>query len=351
MGCVASSDDLKGSAEARARHGEIERILKKGRTDASSVIKLLLLGTGESGKSTIAKQLKIIHLNGFTEKELASFKQVIWNTALEAIKVLIEGAKKFGYRFSSKSVEKKARSMLVVLENLTPDHGQIIRQLWSEKAIKKTYKRRSELQVPDSSQYMFNNISRICAPGYLPTTEDVLRARARTTGIVETKFTLGESKFCLVDVGGQRSERKKWLHCFQEVTAVLYCIALNEYDMQLFEDANINRMREALELFENICNSKWFVRTSFILFLNKNDLFLEKIKRVDLKVCFPEYTGGCDYLTASKFLEDKFKSVNNSPTKSIYTHITTATDTENIRFVFNAVKDIIIEASILLSYT
>lgn len=91
--------------------------------------------------------------------------------------------------------------------------------------------------------------------------------------------------------GGQRSERKKWMHCFQDVTAVIFCVALSEYDLKLQEDDTTNRMMESIKLFKDICNSKWFTQTSMILFLNKKDLFAEKIKQVDLRVVFPEYTG------------------------------------------------------------
>lgn len=71
------------------------------------------------------------------------------------------------------------------------------------------------------------------------------------------------------DVGGQRSERKKWIHCFENVTAIIFLVAISEYDQLLYEDQNVNRMQEALTLFDSICNSRWFVRTSIILFLNK----------------------------------------------------------------------------------
>ena len=40
----------------------------------------------------------------------------------------------------------------------------------------------------------------------------------------------------LFDVGGQRSERKKWIHCFEDVTAIIYCVSLNAYDLTLQED-------------------------------------------------------------------------------------------------------------------
>lgn len=50
-------------------------------------------------------------------------------------------------------------------------------------------------------------------------------------------------------------------------------------------------MQESLKLFDSICNNKWFTDTSIILFLNKKDLFEEKIRKSPLTICFPEYTG------------------------------------------------------------
>ncbi len=81
------------------------------------------------------------------------------------------------------------------------------------------------------------------------------------------------------------------MHCFQDVTAVIFCVALSEYDLKLQEDDETNRMHESVKLFKEICNSKWFVDTSMILFLNKKDLFEQKIQHVDLNICFPEYRG------------------------------------------------------------
>jgi hypothetical protein len=106
----------------------------------------------------------------------------------------------------------------------------------------------------------------------------------------------------MFDVGGQRNERKKWIHCFESVTAVLFVAAISEYDQVLYEDENTNRMVEALNLFEEICNSRWFRETSIILFLNKRDIFSEKVAKVPLTVCFPDYDGdnsyqhACDYI-------------------------------------------------------
>jgi guanine nucleotide-binding protein subunit alpha len=53
----------------------------------------------------------------------------------------------------------------------------------------------------------------------------------------------------LFDVGGQRSERKNWIHCFEGVTAIIFCVALSEYDQVLPEEKQQNRMIESLNIF------------------------------------------------------------------------------------------------------
>jgi guanine nucleotide-binding protein G(i) subunit alpha len=95
----------------------------------------------------------------------------------------------------------------------------------------------------------------------------------------------------MFDVGGQRSERKKWIHCFEAVTSIIFCVALSEYDQVLLEESGQNRMNESLVLFESVVNSRWFLRTSIILFLNKIDLFKSKLSKSPLEHYFPEYFG------------------------------------------------------------
>ena len=87
--------------------------------------------------------------------------------------------------------------------------------LWHDPAIQKAFENRSKFQLPDSASHVLENAPRIAAANYTPSTEDILRCRARTTGIHEILFKVQMFHFRMVDVGGQRSERKKWVHCFQ----------------------------------------------------------------------------------------------------------------------------------------
>jgi len=121
---------------------------------------------------------------------------------------------------------------------------------------------------------------------------------------------LSHALYSIVDVGGQRSERKKWIHCFQDVTAVLFFVALSEYDLSLYEDEETNRMHESLKLFDEICNSKWFSAIPIVLFLNKKDLFEDKIKKVNITVAFPDYDGPQAFKEASEYIQDQFIALN-----------------------------------------
>ena len=134
----------------------------------------------------------------------------------------------------------------------------------------------------------------------------------------------------MFDVGGQRSERKKWIHCFENVTSIIFCVALSEYDQVLLEESNQvclrvafvhwlwlrprcqNRMMESLVLFDSVVNSRWFMRTSIILFLNKVDLFKQKLGRSPLGNYFPDYSGGNDVNRAAKYLLWRFNQVNRA---------------------------------------
>jgi len=228
---------------------------------------------------------------------------------------------------------------------LPPDLANHIKQLWADPAIQETYKHRSDFQLNDSAKYFLDQVDDLIRPDYMPTDQDILHARVRSTGITENDFIIDNNKFKMVDVGGQRNERKKWIHCFDNVTAVLFVADMSAYDRKLYEDEKINRMTETLNLFENICNSKWFRDISVILFLNKSDLFREKITRVSLKLGFPDYTGENIYEPASAYIEQEFLKRNHYK-KPIYCHITCATDTRNVSVVFNGVKDIVVRGAL-----
>jgi guanine nucleotide-binding protein subunit alpha len=143
-------------------------------------------------------------------------------------------------------------------------HAEAIAALWKDSGVQAAYERRAEYQLNDSTEYFFQRVNDVVQPNYSPSQQDILRSRVRTTGIVETTFLVEGNTFKMYDVGGQRNERKKWIHCFENVTAVLFVAAISEYDQKLFEDETQNRMVETVSLFEEIVKYVYvLIRHSF----------------------------------------------------------------------------------------
>ncbi|KAG6853654.1 Guanine nucleotide-binding protein subunit alpha [Blastosporella zonata] len=344
MGCVQST----GVDEAKARNDEIESQLKRDRTMAKSEIKMLLLGAGESGKSTVLKQMKLIHHGGYSESERDSYKEIIFSNTIQSMRAILEALPQLDLVIAPANDARRSTVLSlppqIEAEVLPRDVAEAIRGLWHDAAIKEAVRRSREFQLNDSAIYYFNAIDRMATTNYLPTDQDILRSRVKTTGITETTFKVDKLTYKLFDVGGQRSERKKWIHCFENVTALVFLVSLSEYDQMLYEDESVNRMQEALTLFDSICNSRWFVKTSIILFLNKIDLFADKLPRSPLGNYFPDFTGGDNYDAACEYLLHRFVTLNQSAaTKQIYAHYTCATDTQQIKFVLSAVQDILLQ--------
>ncbi|RCK57779.1 Guanine nucleotide-binding protein alpha-3 subunit [Candida viswanathii] len=350
-------------------------------------IKVLLLGSGESGKSTIVKQMKILHSNGYTPEELEEFIPFIYKNILDCIKNVINAIIDLEPELIRKpdevgEDETQVTGLTSENNNIATTNGGTSRQhildydslneildyeysLDTDEPfdpkvalkIKAVYntpevrtfmnKRQGEFYLIDSTSYFLSNIDRIClSQDYLPTVMDVLRTRKKTSGIFDFKFDMGNGlNIHLFDVGGQRSERKKWIHCFDNVQLIIFAVGLSEYDQVLLEENGQNRLQESLLLFESICNSRWFARTSVVLFLNKIDVFSQKLNYSPLENYFPDYSGGADLNKAVKYILYRFQQVNRSGLK-IYPHVTCATDTSNIKLVMGAVKETILENSL-----
>jgi len=358
MGLCTSAQpgDVKGEKGDQVKNKKLDEELRNAHHDDVAVNKLLLLGAGESGKSTLFKQMITIYGKGFSEKDKKAYIPIIYRNTVASIEELCKQSlelPKHGEGFADCAVtDEKTRASLRFIQEMKYEDGTMspelvahIKTLWADPGVQKTYTHRSKYQLNDSAKYFLDKIEQCAKPGYIPSDQDILRARVRTTGIVENDFVIDNNKFKMFDVGGQRNERKKWIHCFENVTAVIFVAAISAYDQVLYEDENVNRLEEALNLFENICNSRWFRDTSIILFLNKCDLFREKILRVPLTVAFPEYTGANNYDEGTAFLEQEFLRRNHYK-KPIYCHVTCATDTRNVSVVFNGVKDIVVRGAL-----
>jgi GTPase SAR1 family protein len=238
-GCVSATPEER---EAKTRSSVIERQLRRDARDYENTIKILLLGAGESGKSTVVKQMKIIHGDGYSESELRSFKSVIYGNLAASMRVVLNAMEKLGIPYANQASQEHARVILSLSNSLSsyetfpPEVTTAFIRLWRDAGVQECFSRAYDYQLNDSAPYYFENMDRLLREDYVPDEQDVLRSRVQTTGIIETSFRVKQLTYRVVDVGGQRSERRKWIQCFDDVRAVLFVCALSGYDMTLFED-------------------------------------------------------------------------------------------------------------------
>jgi len=332
---------------------EIEKKLKEDRRKMGNKVRLLLLGTGDSGKSTFCKQMKVLYKGGFTKSELEKYVDILRDNCLCGMNKLLFACNEWAIEIPAKF--KDQVDLVMRSTELTEDIAASIQQLWDCDFIQKAFDRNNELQLPGGSsgtEYYVKNAHRFSAKDYLPSKEDVIRAKLRTSGIAEVSFVVDNIEFTMVDVGGQRSERRKWLNCFVDVAAVLFLVAINEYDMVLEEDNKTNRMEESLKLWMKITGAQWFETTPFILFLNKSDLFEDKIRKTSLKDFFEDYETFVNDMADSKkeglndlekgcaYIQSHFVEAFNG--NRLYPYVTCAVDTDNCKKVFKAVRDSVV---------
>ena len=231
--------------------------------------------------------------------------------------------------------------------NLLPQLGDAIKTLWTSAAVQQGVARSAEYQLNDSAPFYFQNIERVAARGYIPTVEDILRSRVKSTGITEAAFPMAGGLSCkMFDVGGQRSERKKWIHCFENVNLVFFVVSISEFNQVLYEDGTTNRIEEAQILFESVSNSRWFSNSSILLFLNKIDLLEDKLKTDRVENFFPDYRGPNELAPVCEYWKTRFRSLYRHSFRTLIVHTTCATDTKMMRVIFAAIENNILETTI-----
>uniref|UniRef100_A0A7S3PIY5 Uncharacterized protein n=1 Tax=Aplanochytrium stocchinoi TaxID=215587 RepID=A0A7S3PIY5_9STRA len=353
-----------GAFASKPKDQGIVKTISRLKAKDSEILKLLLLGAGDSGKTTIFKQLKILygsHKHGVDTRARIGIRKPLFANIISGAKTLLDGLEELqgeGLTKPLESAESLAAAKLIKsiderVNALEPEVAEAITTLYNDENFQTTWKNRSKLQILDCWAQLAANCANYPewgGPEWIPDEEAYILTRIRTTGVVQEIFKIENTTFQLVDVGGQRNERKKWIHCFAGVTAVLYVAASSEYDQYLFEDRSRNRLVEALGLFNTVTNSEVFEHTTMILFLNKSDIFRDKlcVRKIPLNISgeFPEAPDTDIYEVGVAWLQNKFLEHNDNPNKFVYVHLTTATDRSNIKVVLEACKVTIVRQAL-----
>ena len=149
--CLLPEDTIDQRFTSRA----IDRQLQKDKERIRRTVKILLLGSGESGKSTFLKQMRIINGGDFVEEELKQYRLVIYGNIVKGMKVLVDARDKLGISWGSEANDCQAQFMLGYDNNVKleePVFAQFvpaINALWADSGIRMAFDRRREFQLVD----------------------------------------------------------------------------------------------------------------------------------------------------------------------------------------------------------
>ncbi|KAJ5600687.1 hypothetical protein VI817_001815 [Penicillium citrinum] len=296
--------------------------------------------------------MRILYMNGFSTHERRQAGLIIFANLLDAFQILLDIMATENIEFTTESAKSSAELITKkepesLLDRLPLDTaiGDAMKDLWQDSGVQIAIRLSRSLPFHDTMLYFYDAIDRIFAPGWIPEDQDILRTRLKTTGISEAHFNIGQMTWRMIDVGGQRSERRKWIHCFEDVDCLIFVVSLSGYDQCLAEDHNANQMHEAMALFDSLINGVWFRQKSVILFLNKIDLFKTKLAYSPISAHFPDYHG-TNITMAADYFDDRFQDLNRTRGRRIYTHHTNATDTRLLKTTMELIHDDLVQRNL-----
>ncbi|KAJ3602598.1 hypothetical protein NHX12_030350 [Muraenolepis orangiensis] len=357
MGCLGNSktEDQRNEEKAqREANKKIDKQLQKDKQMYRATHRLLLLGAGESGKSTIVKQMRILHTIVAAMSTLKPPCQLACPANQSRIKYVTNVMNRKDYEFPSVPESR----------HVAKEFYEHTRLLWEDYGVRACWERSNEYQLIDCAQYFLDRIDVVRQNDYTPTDQDLLRCRVLTSGIFETRFQIDKVNFHMFDVGGQRDERRKWIQCFngkalqcalQDVTAIIFVVASSSYNMVIREDNYTNRLQEALNLFKSIWNNRCpsqvlcipgYVQVSItgVVYTGYVQVSITGVVYTWMCPAIPEQGEDPRVTRAKYFIRDEFLRISTASGDGrhyCYPHFTCAVDTENIRRVFSDCRDII----------
>jgi guanine nucleotide-binding protein subunit alpha len=224
-------------------------------------------------------------------------------------------------------------------------------RLWNDSTVKDLLKAQ-RLRLEDMGGFFLDSIQRVTALIYVPTDDDILRARLKTLGVSEHRFTLKAGNLVsqdwrVYDVGGARSLRAAWAPYFDDLDAIIFLVPISGFDEVLLEDPSVNKLEDSILLWKHIISNPLLKETQIVLFLNKIDLFKAKlqsgIRLGHYVVSYGERPN--NYESTSGYLRKKFGYLlkQHSPLpRAFYCHLTSMTDAKSTQHILWNVKDMVI---------
>ncbi|XP_076461591.1 guanine nucleotide-binding protein G(o) subunit alpha-like isoform X2 [Babylonia areolata] len=378
----------KGGRAALARSKSIDHQIDEDRERRQKEVQLLILGGAGAGKSTFIKQLRLQYGDHFPESCRQQFTPYVMYNVTCALHVILDQMDTMGIQYDDDHNQRMAKefrqrhprlSLQTILTRykeeearcqtscpaMTPADLRVrltsldlyvpqvadaeeLQLLWTDCGVQCCYARRQKFPrdtLPPTAEYFLEAMDRVMCTDYVPSVQDILYIRWPTLGMQEHSFTVDHLHFKVTDVAGQKSLRKKWIHFFEGVTAVLFFVALSGFDQCVEEEPGTNMMQDSLQAFHEVSHNHFLEKTDFILFLNKKDIFMERIRSASITACFPKYKGPGTFEASLRHIQEQF--LQHKPGhKQLYTHVTCAVDVGRMKEVLANVMDKIVDMNV-----
>lgn len=283
-------------------------LLGVGKKITKANLKVLILGGEYSGKKTFIKHMRFLQCGPFRVEEREAARDLVRQYFIDCINNIIPAAEaaKVSGNWNKNRLDSSSEGFFKVVDD--------IRTLMDDPAITQFLKSPTAYKLPQLPQllYYHHRINELANPKYIPTCLDILNLTENTSGIysVELGDHWRDFTITLETVGGKRRDRRKWIHCFEGTSLLLYFVNLAEYDQVLSEDETTNRMQESLLLFKEVSGSRWFTsKTIFLVFTHKDEFYRKAQIGVDISVCFPNYSGDKTPEHMLEFIISKYRGV------------------------------------------
>ncbi|KAI6021064.1 guanine nucleotide binding protein, alpha subunit [Pisolithus marmoratus] len=228
-----------------------------------------------------------------------------------------------------------------------------MKRLWSDPLIKRLMEV-EKMRPEEMAGFFLDDLDRVTSLRYVPSDDDVLRARIKTVGVSEHRFSvrtgpLGSAMshdWRVFDVGGQRSLRAAWVPYFDDINAIIFLAPISCFDQVLQEDPSVNRLADSFLLWKTIVSHPLLKKAYLILFLNKCDILRVKLESgIRLGNYITSYGNRPnDFESASIYLKKKFVALMREHTsdRSFYCHFTSVTDMKSTSLILQNVQDVIV---------
>ncbi|KAI8903973.1 guanine nucleotide binding protein, alpha subunit [Gorgonomyces haynaldii] len=330
----------------RDKHKTIEKYLldEAKRNDPQQHLNILLLGPADSGKSTVLKQMHILHGQGFPEEYMDMCKTAIQQNIIDGIKQLLLGFKIVGVSHLSRENEKSGKYLIGFsrdrLQNEYTKYCQEVSMMLETLPCKKALRKAELIGIQDTVQFFWSKPQHYLSPGFVPTQEDILMCRMPTEHITDNIFDIHNKKWHIIDVAGHRDKRSRWAPYFEKrLATVIYVLSAASFCQTMEEDPNTNRLQDALKLYESVASNQILQLTTMVVFFNKYDLIEDKLSKHQIKDFFPDFEAPNERKQYLKFVDTKLEHIASKRKLMLFKHKTTAIDTELMAKVIRSVQE------------